>query len=92
MRKGDLDIDASGVIREAYRIEGIGPQDCRTIFFDWALTLPAGEDPAAAVRALLDFYGPNHPDHPMTGVLREGMGPGARPARRGGRRGRSSSE
>ncbi len=87
MDKGDLSIDPRGLIFEAYRME-VGPQDCRTIFLDWALGRPDGatdED----IRALLDRYGETAPDHPMTDVLREGLkrmdGP---PKRSGGARGR----
>lgn len=86
--KGDLDIDRSGVIREAYRIDGIGLGDCRTIFFDWALGLAADADPKQAIRTLLDRYGTAAPDHPMTLVLREGLGAAGPARRRGGWRGR----
>ena len=67
----------------------IGPEDCRTIFFDWALGLP-GPATAAEITALLEHYGPAHPDHPMTAVLREGLERTARPQRRTGRRPRPS--
>ncbi len=85
MGKDELAVDPRGLILEAYRME-IGPKDCRTIFFDWALGLPgpAGE---AEIAALLAHYGPGHPDHPMTAVLREGLERAAAPqGRRGGRR------
>ena len=78
--KGDLAADPRGLIFEAYRME-IGPEDCRTIFFDWALGLPEGAG-AAEIRALLDHYAPAHPDHPMTAVLREGLAPADHPRRR----------
>jgi len=81
MSKGDLDIDPRGLIFEAYRM-AIGPADCRTIFFDWALSTPEGAGPAE-IAALLAHYGPDHPDHPMTAVLREGL---QTPGRPGGRR------
>ena len=42
--KGDLPIDPRGLIAEAYRMD-IGPEDCRTIFLDWALGLPEGAGP-----------------------------------------------
>ena len=38
--------------------------------------------------ALLAFYAPDAPDHPMTAVLREGLAAAQAPKRRGGRRGR----
>jgi hypothetical protein len=82
-------VDPRGVIREAYRIEGITPQDCRTIFFGWALDSDGVRD-SSAVRALLDTYGAQAPDHPMTAVLRQGLAHGAGPpARRGGNRRRA---
>lgn len=69
--KGEIAADPRGLIAEAYRMD-LGPEDCRTVFFDWALGLPdpAGRDEIAA---LLAHYGPRHPDHPMTAVLREGL-------------------
>ena len=69
--KGDLAIDPRGLIAEAYRMD-IGPEDCRTVFFDWALGLPEGGG-TAEIAALFAHYGPRHPDHPMTAVLREGV-------------------
>ena len=68
--------DPKGLIRESYRMEGIGPAECRSIFLDWALSLPDGHDSAAA-------------DHPMTQVLREGKTTLTTPRRRGGWRGRA---
>jgi hypothetical protein len=86
----DLDparLDPKGLIRESYRIEGIGPAECRSIFLDWAISIPAGTDAGALIPGLLDLYGAA-PDHPMTQVLREGLGKSRPPTRRGGRRGR----
>jgi len=82
------EIDKSGLIREAYRIEGISPPECRSIFVDWALKLPHAFVPQAAIALLLDQYGPANPDHPMTAILTEGLNRPARPGRRGGRRAR----
>lgn len=96
-------LDPRGLIREAYRIEGITEADCRSIFFDWALgfSAPPGMDDAdhggaaglrAAAAALLAQYG-DAADHPMTMVLREGVDTAAPPAgRRGGRRARVASD
>jgi hypothetical protein len=66
-----LAVDPRGLIREAYRME-LGPADCRTIFLDWALGLDGPAD-GRAIATLLAHYGPSHPDHPMTAVLREGL-------------------
>lgn len=82
------DCDPRALILEAYRIEGIGPEDCRAIYFDWALGAPAERDMKADTAALLAFYEPEAPDHPMTAVLREGLAAAKAPKRRGGRRGR----
>lgn len=82
--------DPRGLIRESYRIEGISAAECRTIFLDWAISVPSGEDSAGHVRALLERYGPDAPDHPMTVVLREALSPAERKGRRGGARGRRS--
>lgn len=86
--KGDLEIDRKGLIREAYRIEGITAAECRSIFLDWALSLSEAEDSGAALRLLLDHYGSAAPDHPMTQVLTDGLPQAGRPRRRGGWRAR----
>ena len=44
-------LDAKGLIREAYRIEGISAPECRSIFLDWALGY--GDDPKDGIVALL---------------------------------------
>ncbi len=86
--KGDLPEDPRGLLFEAYRMPEIGPADCRTIFLDWLLGLPAGTDADAAVEAALAHYAAAHPDHPMTAVLRENRGTPVRTGRRGGAAGR----
>lgn len=78
--------DPKGLVRESYRIEGIGEAECRSIFVDWALSLGAGVEPAAALRVLLATYG--QPGHPMTEVLQAGLTAPPGPRRRGGRAGR----
>ncbi|MCC5973515.1 MAG: hypothetical protein JJT81_05640 [Rubellimicrobium sp.] len=80
--------DPKGLVRESYRIEGISAPECRSIFLDWALSLPVGADPAPAIRGLLDRYGAAAPDHPMTATLQAGLASAAPPRRRGGRAGR----
>lgn len=80
--------DPKGLVREAYRIDGITGEECRSIFLDWALSLPMDHAPAPAITLLLGTYGAENPDHPMTQVLREGLESAARPRRRGGWRSR----
>lgn len=74
--------DPKGLIREAYRIEGITEVECRSILLDWALSLPG--EPQAALHTLLLRYGARE-DHPMTGLLREGLGTVPQGRRRGRR-------
>ncbi|MEM9636736.1 MAG: hypothetical protein AAGA94_03760 [Pseudomonadota bacterium] len=88
--KGDAN-DPKGLIFEAYRIEGITQSECRTIFLDWALSLPPEQDTSGALQALVTQYGAGHPDHPMTGVMTEGLAGMAAPRRRGGWRSRPRS-
>jgi hypothetical protein len=80
--------DPKGLIREAYRIEGITYEECRSIFLDWALGVPMEADSRALLADLLARHGAAAPDHPMTRVLTEGQEAAARPRRRGGWRGR----
>lgn len=80
--------DPRGLIRESYRIEGITEGECRSIFLDWAISVPVGEDSSAHIRALLHRYGKDATDHPMTDVLQEALTPAQKTGRRGGARGR----
>lgn len=80
--------DPRGLIGEAYRIDGIGPGECRTIFLDWALSLPEGTDQRKALAALFSRHGEEAPDHPMSAVLQEALQAPPPPGRRGGRRAR----
>jgi hypothetical protein len=81
----DLTIaDPKGLIRESYRIEGITPGECRSIFMDWALSLPVDADTRAPLLHLLETYGAQS-DHPMTTVLKHALIAPETPKRRGGR-------
>jgi hypothetical protein len=77
--------DPKGLVRESYRIEGITPGECRSIFMDWALSIPVGAPVADAVRVLIATYGAANPDHPMTAVLHQALTAPSTPRRRGGR-------
>ncbi|NBD28464.1 MAG: hypothetical protein GVY31_00315 [Alphaproteobacteria bacterium] len=79
--------DPKGLIYEAYRIDGITIEECRTIFLDWALSLKQVEADAA-IPVLLDRHG--QAGHPMTEVLREGLDTTGAARRRGGRKARLS--
>ena len=69
----DPGIDPRGLIFEAYRIEGISSKDCRTILLDWALGMPDGSAYSEALRKLHSIYCTDHPEHPMTTVIEEGL-------------------
>lgn len=82
--------DPKGLIREAYAIEGITAPECRSIFLDWALSVPKDAEIAQLIGVLLARYAGANPAHPMTTTLRAGLGPAQVPRRRGGREGRRS--
>lgn len=77
-------LDPKGLMRESFRIEGITEAECRSIFVDWALSLEASA-PRVAIEALLARYADQPAQHPMLGVLREGLSDGPRAGRKGGR-------
>ena len=82
------ELDPRELILESYRIDGIGEPECRSIFLDWAIGVPVGQDSREMVRGLLARYSDQHPDHPMTRVLKAALDPAERPKRRGGAGGR----
>lgn len=67
--------DPKGLIRESYQIDGISGDECRSILLDWALSLPGTLAAPDAMSDLLARYAPTAPDHPMTVLLRAGLGP-----------------
>jgi hypothetical protein len=81
--------DPKGLIREAFAIDGIGAAECRSIFLDWALGLPADRDVKFEASAMLAHYDPfKSGDHPMIDTLLAALEDVAAPRRRGGRSGR----
>lgn len=89
--KGDPLLDPKGLMTEAFRMEGISKPECRSIFLDWALSLPEGADPREAIAHHLEQLGGGQSGHPMAEVLREGLQQAQKGGRRGGRRGRVPS-
>ena len=81
--------DPKGLIREAYAIDGITAGECRSIFLDWARSVPPDADHLALISGLLGRYG--LAGHPMTQTLTAGLQSTAAPQRRGGRAGRVKS-
>ncbi len=86
MMKGDAQ-DPKGLIYEAFRIDGITESECRSIFLDWALSLPIEQDTSTTIKALLEQYKVNV-GHPMIEVMTQGLTTMAAPRRRGGWRSR----
>lgn len=77
--------DPKGLVRESYRIDGITYPECRSIFMDWALSIPIGIDQPDALRSLIAHYAMPSQDHPMSKVLNEALAPAEEPRRKGGR-------
>ena len=86
MMKGDYN-DPKALIKESFNIEGINIEECRSIFLDWALSLPNDVDAKKIIPLLLEQYNDKE-EHPMLLTLREGLITTISPVRRGGRRGR----
>ena len=86
MMKGDYN-DPKALIRESFNIDGINIEECRSIFLDWALSLPNDVDAKKIIPLLIDKYN-DKKEHPMLLTLREGLITTVSPTRRGGRRGR----
>ncbi|MFC3615073.1 hypothetical protein ACFORG_14995 [Lutimaribacter marinistellae] len=89
MARSNDPLDPKGLIQEAYKIEGITDGECRSIFLDWALSLPVSQDQPRALAQLHERYRIDCPDHPMTEVLRQGLVSAGTPRRRGGWRSRT---
>ena len=84
--------DPKGLVRESYAIEGITLGECRSIFIDWALSLPANADTPACLAAVIAHYATAATDHPMSSVLHDAQTATDAPKRRGGRAARVPSE
>ena len=83
MKKYSDPNDPKGLIYEAYQIPNITEKDCRTIFFDWALSIESGKDPVEEIRNLYEKYVALDKTHPMTLIFEEGFKVlGRRPKRR----------
>ena len=74
MKKGAHPADPRGLILEAYNIEDLSEKDCRTIFLDWALGVPAESDMARLMSELAGHYVDLNPEHPMSMLLNENTG------------------
>lgn len=84
-------IDPKGLIRESYRIDGITIEECRSIFLDWAISVPEDVDSREHVRALIERYASDAGEHPMTAVLKAALEDAGSARRRGGARARRAA-
>ena len=63
------EIDPKNLIADSYKIEGITLSECRSIFLDWALSIPLEKDSKLLISKLLHYYQNKSKDHPMTLLL-----------------------
>lgn len=79
--------DPKRVIYQAYALEDVTEEECRTIFLNWVLGLPDETAPKPAIKRLIAEYGKDDA-HPMTSILHQGLEGLPTSKRRGGRRAR----
>lgn len=92
MTQSDL-FDPKGLMKDAFVIDGITAPECRSIFLDWALGLPADRAAAREAEVLLVHYQVLYPQgHPMLDTLQAATVQPARARRRGGRKARVSND
>ena len=82
------EMDSRELFEDSYKIEGITEGECRSIFLDWAIGIPAGQEHKPWLELIHGHYQPKFPEHPMTKVLSESLGQAKHTGRRGGRSGR----
>ena len=63
-------LDPKRLIAESYKIVGITSSECRSIFLDWALSIPLDSDSRLMALELYDHYHRAEKDHPMTLLLK----------------------
>ena len=63
-------LDPKKLIAESYKIAGITASECRSIFLDWALSIPLDCDSRLMALELFDHYHQLDKEHPMTLLLK----------------------
>ena len=71
LKKSSVESDPRGLIFEAYRIEGISVEECRSIFLDWVMGLQSDYDVMKEIKRMISIYANHNPNHPMNKVLEE---------------------
>ncbi|AML52504.1 hypothetical protein AB9F29_14175 [Falsihalocynthiibacter sp. S25ZX9] len=84
----DARFDPKGLIKDCFSMDGITDAECRSVFVDWALSVPADVDTREALEALNVQYQQGPEGHPMLTVLKESLLEPAVTGRRGGWSGR----
>lgn len=79
-------LDPKNLIAESYRITGITSSECRSIFLDWALSLPLEKESHLIAKELYDYYCQSNKSHPMTFLLREAVNKNEKQVRVGRKR------
>ncbi|MGB0634602.1 MAG: hypothetical protein ACPGKG_03300 [Paracoccaceae bacterium] len=79
-------LDPKKLIAESYKIVGITASECRSIFLDWALSIPLDSDSRLMALELFDHYNQVDKDHPMTLLLKSSSNKTKRRTRVGRRR------
>jgi len=79
-------LDPKKLIAESYKIVGITASECRSIFLDWALSIPLDSDSRLMALELFDHYSEVDKNHPMTLLLKSSSNKTKRPKRVGRRR------
>ena len=64
-------LDPKNLIAESYKITDITLSECRSIFLDWALSVPLEKESYLIAKELHDHYCEMNKDHPMTSLLAE---------------------
>lgn len=68
------EMDPRGLFDDSFRIKGVTERECRSIFLDWAIGVPAEQDARSWVKLIHAYYRTRFPLHPMTKILAEGLG------------------
>lgn len=91
MSQKNTQLDPKGLIRDCYKIDGIRPEECRSVFLDWAISQADGLNVQDMLCQLITQYADPLPLHPMSVVLYEATAEPKPVKRRGGRQGRLQS-
>ena len=88
MTLSEKELDPKRLIFESFQMDAITEAECKSIFLDWALSMPSEVGTTDALKQLIAIYG-DQENHPMLEILNAGLHRvSAPPKRRGGWRAR----